>query len=356
MANPIKISRTLFIGLGGTGVKSILRAKQCFVDAYGEVPPMVAFLAIDTDVAIRDKFVTSRTGKEVKLTENEICFCGITAGNAIDIYRRNISQFKWLPKRNERFLQGLRNTGAGQVRSNGRFLARYNANQIGSIVASKVSEIGKPLPIGSRFIYDTDQKGMEYPTKVNIVGSVAGGTGSGTFIDILILVAKTLRERGRSYSITPWLVLPEVFRHMAPGVASANVFRNAYGTIRELDYLYHLSPSNTNAIDFKFDKVYHQDEYIKRAYLINNTNQAGIVFQHIDDITDSIGRCMFLPANEVDSVQDNDSLRHEYNIKNKEAHYQSAGSAEIVYDNQAVGNVIAKGIISQICNELCRTI
>ena len=55
MSKPIKITRTLFVGLGGTGVKAILRAKQCFVDAYGDVPPMVAFLAIDTDKAIRDK-------------------------------------------------------------------------------------------------------------------------------------------------------------------------------------------------------------------------------------------------------------------------------------------------------------
>jgi hypothetical protein len=64
---------------------------------------------------------------------------------------------------------------------------------------------------------------------------------------------------------------------------------------------------------------------------------------------------MFLPSNEVDSVKDNTgNVIFEYDIKNKEAHYVSAGSAEIVYDNQAVGNVIAKGIISKICNELGR--
>ena len=65
---------------------------------------------------------------------------------------------------------------------------------------------------------------------------------------------------------------------------------------------------------------------------------------------------MFLPSNEVDSVKDNTgNISFVYNIKNKEAHYVSAGSAEIVYDNQAVGNVIAKGIISQICDELVRS-
>ncbi len=355
MSNPIKITRTLFIGLGGTGVKSILRVKQCFMDAYGEIPPMVAFLAIDTDKGIRDKSLFSRTGKEIKLTENEICFCGIM-GSALQICNHFPTRFQWVPRRNLSFLSNLSGTGAGQIRSNGRFLARHNADDISKRVASKVSEIGRPLPLGSRFTYDTNKDGVEYPTKVNIVGSVAGGTGSGTFLDMLVLVAKTLRDSGLAYSITPWMVLPEVFRHMAPGPASANVFQNAYGAIRELDYLYHLPKNNQNAIDFEFDKVYYLDEGIGDTYLINNTNKAGVVLQNIDDVTDSIGRCMFLPSNEVDSVKDNTgNAIFEYNIGNKEAHYVSAGSAEIVYDNLAVGQVIAKGIVAQMCNELCKS-
>ena len=354
MSKPIKISRTLYVGLGGTGVRAILRAKQCFMDSYGDIPPMVAFLAIDTDKAIRDKSLISRNGQNVKFLDNEVCFCGIT-GSALDIYRNHLSQFQWLPKKNVSFLSNLRNTGAGQVRSNGRFLARHNATEISKRVASKVNEIGRPLPIDSKFVYDTNKDGVEYPVIVNIVGSVAGGTGSGTFLDILVLIAKTLRNSGLSYKINPWIVLPEVFRHMAPGPASENVFQNAYGAIRELDYLYHLPKDNQNVIDFGFDKVYYLDEGIGDTYLFNNTNRAGIVFQNIDEIADSIGRCMFLPSNEVDSVKDNTgNVSFVYNVQNKEAHYVSAGSAEIVYDNQAVGNVIAKGIIAEICDELGR--
>lgn len=355
MPDKIKITRTLYVGLGGTGVKAILRTKQCFVDAYGQVPPMVAFLAVDTDKAIRETSLPSRKGKEVKFSENEICFCGIT-GSALDIYRNHLTHFQWIPKRNVSFLSNLRNTGAGAVRSSGRFLARHNATEIRKRVESKVTEIGKPLPVGSRFVYDTNKDGVEYPIKVNVVGSVAGGTGSGTMIDMLVLISKTLRGSGLSYSITPWIVLPEVFRYMAPGPASANVYQNAYGAIRELDYLYHLPRDNQNALDFNFDKVYYLDEGIGDTFLINNANKAGVVFQNIDDITDSIGRCMFLPSNEVDSVKDNTgNVSFVYNIRDKEAHYVSAGSAEIVYDNQAVGNVIAKGIIAQICNELCKS-
>ena len=44
-----KIRRTVFVGLGGTGMTSLLHTKKMFIETYGEVPPMVAFLGIDTD-------------------------------------------------------------------------------------------------------------------------------------------------------------------------------------------------------------------------------------------------------------------------------------------------------------------
>lgn len=350
----IKLTKTLFVGLGGTGVKSILRTKQCFMDAYGEIPPMIAFLAIDTDKGIRNIVLKSRSGKDVALSDSELCFCGIT-GSALDIFNHAPNRFSWIPKRNIDFLGGLRNEGAKQVRSNGRFLIRYNAESLSKAIAGKVAQIARPLPHDSRFIYDHNKDGMEYPTIINIVGSVAGGTGSGTMIDMIVLASETLKSQGSSFRIQPWIVLPEVFRTMVPGPPSANVYQNAYGALRELDYLYHIPTNNTNPVDFGFKQINYLAEEVDDAFVINNANKAGVVLQHIDDVTDSIGRCMFLPSNEVNSVTDNiNAVRFVYGVGNKKAHYKSAGSAELVYDNQAVGNVIARAIISDICDELCR--
>lgn len=354
MPEQIKITRTLFVGLGGTGVKAILRAKQCFMDAYGVIPPMVGFLAIDTDKKIREQKLESRKGSDVSLKETEICFCPID-GQATDIYLRNPSEFAWMPKRNTSFLQKLKNEGAGQVRTNGRFLARYNATIISQSLASKVAEIGAPLPLNCKFTYDMDTAGMQFPTNINIVGSIAGGTGAGLMIDILNLTAKTMKSTGLAYRIFPWMVMPDVFRHMAPGVASQNVYANAYGVLTEMDYLYHLDIDNQNPINFGFDQVKHLDNSIYRTSLFNNKNKAGIVFQNIDEITDAIGRCMFLPANGVDgkSIEDNLGANDfAYNVGNKKAHYSSAGCSELVYDNQAVGDVIAHAIIADLCQAM----
>lgn len=355
MSGSIKITRTLFVGLGGTGVKAILRAKQCFMDAYGEIPPMVGFLAIDTDKSIKNQKLTSRKGEDVQLGSTEICFCPIQ-GNPTDIYTQNLSQFSWLPKKNTAFLQRLKNEGAGQIRTNGRFLARYNATTISEHLTSKVTEIGAPLPLDCRFTYDVDSFGLQYPTNINIVGSIAGGTGAGLMIDVINLASMTMKSTGLAYRIFPWMVLPDVFRHMAPGVASQNVYANAYGVLREMDYLYHMPLDNHNPLNFGFASINHLDGAVYRTAVFNNKNKAGIIFQNIDEITDAIGRCMFLPANGVDgkSVEDNlEAASFAYNVGNKEAHYSSAGCAELVYDNQAVGNVIARAIIADLCHSLC---
>ena len=60
------VKRCLYIGLGGTGMKSILHTKKMFIDTYGEVPPMIGFIGIDTD---RDEYkgtLKLKNGEEIK--------------------------------------------------------------------------------------------------------------------------------------------------------------------------------------------------------------------------------------------------------------------------------------------------
>lgn len=65
-----KIKRCLYIGLGGTGMKSLLHTKKMFIETYGEVPPMIGFLGIDTDGGEYKKELDSKYGNVV-LTPNE---------------------------------------------------------------------------------------------------------------------------------------------------------------------------------------------------------------------------------------------------------------------------------------------
>ena len=66
-----KIKRCLYIGLGGTGMKSLLHTKKMFIDTYGEVPPMIGFLGIDTDGGEYSKKLLSAMGEDVTILKNE---------------------------------------------------------------------------------------------------------------------------------------------------------------------------------------------------------------------------------------------------------------------------------------------
>lgn len=46
----IKLRKTLFIGLGGTGIDTLLHNKRRLVETYGgTIPPMIGFIGVDTD-------------------------------------------------------------------------------------------------------------------------------------------------------------------------------------------------------------------------------------------------------------------------------------------------------------------
>lgn len=119
-----KIKRCLFVGLGGTGMKTLLNTKKLFMDTYGEVPPMIGFLGLDTDGGAYKKTLQSKYG-EVKLNPNEQL--PIYVENARPIFDVNRDHMTWLPEKNQYALTSMK-LGAGQVRTNGRFAFTVNCD------------------------------------------------------------------------------------------------------------------------------------------------------------------------------------------------------------------------------------
>ena len=68
---PTKVKRCLYIGLGGTGMKSILYTKKMFIDTYGEVPPMIGFIGIDTDDGEYKGSRKLKNGEDMTLAPSE---------------------------------------------------------------------------------------------------------------------------------------------------------------------------------------------------------------------------------------------------------------------------------------------
>ena len=57
-----KVSKNLFIGLGGTGSSTLIQVKRAVMQKYGQIPPVIDFLIIDTDEDVG-------TGRDVTIAE-----------------------------------------------------------------------------------------------------------------------------------------------------------------------------------------------------------------------------------------------------------------------------------------------
>ena len=165
-----KIRRCLYIGLGGTGMTSLLHTKRMFIETYGEVPPMIGFLGIDTDGGVYNRELQSKYGA-VKIEPNEQM--PIIVNQAAPIYQVSESKFTWVPKENLSSLTSM-NLGAGAIRSNGRFALTVNYDKVIDRIKNKINEITN-AKIADNNNYELLS---ESPVELHMVFSIAGGTGS----------------------------------------------------------------------------------------------------------------------------------------------------------------------------------
>ena len=233
-----KIRRCLYVGLGGTGMSALLNTKKTFLETYGEVPPMIGFLGIDTDGGAYKKELDSKYGK-VKLSPDEQL--PIRVDDARPIYEVNKNHFGWLPEENLYALTSM-TLGAGQVRSNGRFALTVNHVDIENKIKRIIGDITNAT-ITNNLKYDLLSTGVE----IHMIFSVCGGTGCGTFLNMAYLLKKCAPQ----CKLTGYGILPDVFEAMSTS-GMAKVKPNAYGAIQDLDWLMHL---NLNSDKVAFDYI-----------------------------------------------------------------------------------------------------
>jgi hypothetical protein len=103
--------------------------------------------------------------------------------------------------------------------------------------------------------------------EISIVGSLAGGTGSGTFLDVAFSAQRYLNTFAK---ITGVFILPRVFANLSP---TTMVKSNAYGALKEIKYLWALTPSNTMEIDYGGFKVKAERPLFDTVFVIDAINK-----------------------------------------------------------------------------------
>lgn len=331
-----KIKRCLYVGLGGTGMKALLHTKKMFVETYGEVPPMIGFLAVDTDgEEYKNASLPSKNGP-VRLDPNERI--PIFVEDARAAYVNSKSHFTWVHPNNVFALTSM-TKGAGQIRSNGRFALTCNFEDLSNKVREIVGRI-TDASIRTNPKYDADFVG---DVEVHVVFSLGGGTGAGTFIDMAYVIRHALGK----CKVTGYAVLPDVFESMSR-YGMERVKPNTYGSIFDLDYFMHLDGTE----GLQFDYVTGTQEVDVRPYtaffFVDNTNKAGDSYSHIEQLAEMLSLALVTSSGElsgsVDSVTDNvekSIMNGDGIVGNKRAWVSGMGACEILFRGKDMSDVNA---------------
>lgn len=355
------LKRTLFIGLGGTGAAALLNTKKRYLDTYGEIPPMIGFLSIDTDANTQSKQLQRDTvlldqhknkKTSVKFDKSELLFSDVRG--AMQTYRRKKdTTFNWMPGENEHAIKDMSH-GTGQIRSNGRFALHFNYKHIIETVKSKIANLTNIK------IHDTNKfKPKGEDIEINFVFSVSGGTGSGTFIDIAYLVKEALGQISKITSIA-FVVMPGIFNAMKSGISMKNVRPNGYGALVDLDFLMQKNIGKQKlSLKYESSTINIDTNPFDVVFTVNNKNTASETISDISQVAEQIGLAMFVGSSElssnINSAYDNVITimgGGALDVENKRAWAGGMGVSELFYDGNMMGNIYARKAIASMINNL----
>ncbi|MFA4016188.1 MAG: hypothetical protein RUDDFDWM_001291 [Candidatus Fervidibacterota bacterium] len=297
----VDLQRALIIGVGGTGGEVLVRTRRLLVNFFGSLDnvPIVRFLYLDTDIAWWNEQLT-QVEKQVRLSEVEHIDLGVS--DASELYRGieqgNYPHYRWFSIEKLKSKTNITN-GAGAIRQYGRLCFWYHYHKIRERILHVLNDLAKDDH--AQFMKDKYGINVKAGLNVHIVAGLAGGTGSGIFLDLAYLVRKLLSAHGGEHQVNAYLVLPQAFRDLISDKALAN----GYAALKELNYYHYIHKPTGKLAPLYGEPVWdvqytHQDSdrvfYKSQApfdhcYLLDARNT--YVDVHRTDIFGMIARALF---------------------------------------------------------------
>jgi len=236
-ANP-----TIAIGLGGTGQWVLTYLKKNLLDTFGEVPSTVKLLGFDTTSEKAEASVLTEQSEQreqraqvgnVTLGPGEFVYLGGNIRKTCEEIERDKHAHphlsSWLQAKY--YLQSTDDDafeiakGAGQKRQFGRMAVFHDLAQ-----GENSSKILGKIQQAFEDVKRANEK--RQPVEIYLVASLAGGTGSGMFIDIAHIARKIAAIVGDPFALRGFLVLPNAFNSV---ISLQGVLPNAFAAMRELN-------------------------------------------------------------------------------------------------------------------------
>lgn len=327
----LRYKRTLFVGLGGAGAKTLRKLKSKIQEANGgKVPKQIRFLLIDTNATDLSNYRDFDSSEKVCIAVREP-------------YQRYIHDLgtathKYIPEQNTHSLLALER-GAGQIRSNGHFAVIENqfSNKLSRVFRERADELE-----------DIDVKGntLEKDPKIEVrlVFSIAGGTGGGTFLPIATIIRSAISH----CELTAYIYSATHYSKKVENSAKYSVMQNAYASLCELDYMMHFGrdkrhekitfnfgPDERQRIEQAnrpFDEVYYIDKHTSYP----TSDSVEFAYNEVERLQDNTAESMHLSATNVISAHTGtvDNVRQkimegQFDVGDKFAWISGMGLAEL---------------------------
>lgn len=214
----------LLIGVGGTGSKAVDIFFQKCNELGNQTGNNITALVFDTDAGDLKKITAAKT---VVMADNA------SVGTICDRFGTNFLK-EWFPCDDKAVRSQEMVRGASQWRKKS-YLAFLNL-------------MNKPLARAT-FISALEQMTADpgASCEVYVIASVAGGTGSGSFIPIALYAKRYLRKTlGKDPVVNAMIALPDIYADSQTPENRIKVYSNAYAILRELNAI-NLVARNYNA-------------------------------------------------------------------------------------------------------------
>lgn len=209
---------TILIGSGGSGVDAIINAKKSADSILNEnYRNQVKFIAVDAeDDKLRQ---AARSGISI------INLSQPGATDRISKYNFRSDYFKrWIPRN---FSVNFDEKGSNQNRMVGKakFYDEADGSYVNVLFRNKIREIIQGW--GSY---------QQLPIDIIITSGLAGGTGSGTFIDLAVNARIACQSQGKRVKIYSYLFLVDTVEEFNHSITDLNaLYTNCYAALKELE-------------------------------------------------------------------------------------------------------------------------
>jgi hypothetical protein len=216
---------TLFVGMGGTGsrvVDRIAARAERLPNWESQLRPLTHFVSVDTNELDQNKLVHIPPG-------NRLNIAAFDKARVIEGYRRSKDEqaLQWLDKGYQP-RPGFK-PGAGQIRVESRLGFFYHSPEIRERLRQLVQESLRPGITWRQAV----------PPKYNVylVCTLAGGTGSGSFLPMAYLLQAVISEFNWQPRVVGNLLLSTLMLEKNAPELHPDIHANTYAALKELEHL-----------------------------------------------------------------------------------------------------------------------